>query len=155
MTVYDLFGSFGKGMKNGVFLYRPLLCSQNAFNNLLPCPINCSISVQILICYITLSILWYTLFLTLCQREILDSSKLKEFTDNNFKFDENGRKFSRWVENTGKRRNCSSRAISPFPTMFSKDLYCRHIKNQGLFGKGLRAVNFLYSYCFFWTVLFG
>ena len=28
----------------------------------------------------------------------------------------------------GKRRNCSSRAISSFPTVFSKDLYCRHVK---------------------------
>ena len=27
---------------------------------------------------------------------------------------------------------------SPFPTVFSKDLYCRHVKKtQGLFGKGL------------------
>ena len=40
----------------------------------------------------------------------------------------------------GKRRNCSLRAISPFPTVFSKDLYCRHIKNQGLFGKGLNGL---------------
>ena len=31
---------------------------------------------------------------------ITDSSKLKEFADNNFKFDENGRKFSKSVENT-------------------------------------------------------
>ena len=31
---------------------------------------------------------------------ILDSSKLKEFADDNFKFDENGRNFSKWVENT-------------------------------------------------------
>ena len=38
----------------------------------------------------------------------------------------------------GKKRNCSLRAISPFPVVFSKDLYCRHVKNQGLFGKGLR-----------------
>ena len=30
---------------------------------------------------------------------ILDSSKLKEFADDNIKFDENGRKFSKWVEN--------------------------------------------------------
>ena len=35
-------------------------------------------------------------------------------------------------------RNCSSRAISPFPAVFSKDLYCRHIKNQVSFGKGLK-----------------
>ena len=32
--------------------------------------------------------------------QILDSSKLKEFVDDNFKFDENGRKLSKWVENT-------------------------------------------------------
>ena len=31
---------------------------------------------------------------------ILDSSKLKEFADDNFKFNENGRKFSKWVEDT-------------------------------------------------------
>ena len=31
---------------------------------------------------------------------MLDSSKLKEFADDNFKFDKNDRKFSKWVENT-------------------------------------------------------
>ena len=45
--------------------------------------------------------------LTLSQTQILDSCKLKDFADDNFKFDENGRKFSKWIENTGKRRNCS------------------------------------------------
>ena len=34
------------------------------------------------------------------RRQILDSSKLKEFADNNFKFDENGRNLSKRVENT-------------------------------------------------------
>ena len=34
------------------------------------------------------------------KRQILDSSNLKEFADDSFKFDENGRKFSRRVENT-------------------------------------------------------
>ena len=39
------------------------------------------------------------------KRQILDSSKLKEFADDNSKFDENGRKLSRWVENTeGKEK---------------------------------------------------
>ena len=33
-------------------------------------------------------------------RQILGSSKLKEFADDNFRFDENGRKFSKPVENT-------------------------------------------------------
>ena len=31
---------------------------------------------------------------------MLDSSKLKEFADDNFKFDKKGRKLSKWVENT-------------------------------------------------------
>ena len=34
------------------------------------------------------------------KRQILDSSKLKEFADDSFKFDENGRKLSERVENT-------------------------------------------------------
>ena len=33
------------------------------------------------------------------KQRILDSSKLKEFADDNVKFDENGRKFSKQVEN--------------------------------------------------------
>ena len=33
--------------------------------------------------------------------QIVDSSKLKEFADDNFICDENGVKFSKWVENTG------------------------------------------------------
>ena len=38
--------------------------------------------------------------LTHLKRQTLDSSKLKEFADDNFKFDEKGRKFSKQVENT-------------------------------------------------------
>ena len=37
----------------------------------------------------------------------------------------------------GKRRNCSLRAISSFPTVFSKDFYCRHVKTRVCLGKGL------------------
>ena len=36
----------------------------------------------------------------LTNRQILDSSNLKEFADDNFRFDENRRKFSKWVDNT-------------------------------------------------------
>ena len=54
---------------------------------------------------------------------------LKEFADPNFKFDENGDEFSKRVENTvGKGEICLLQAILPFPTIFSKDLYRRHIK---------------------------
>ena len=39
-------------------------------------------------------------FNPLPDNKFLDSSKLKEFADDNFKFDENGRKLSKRVENT-------------------------------------------------------
>ena len=71
------------------------------------------------------------------KRQISVHSKLKEFSDNNLKFGENGQKFFKQVENTvGKRRNCSLRAISPFPKVFSKHLYCRHVKISACLGKG-------------------
>ena len=35
----------------------------------------------------------------------------------------------------GKRRNCSSRAISLFSTVFSKDMYCRQVKTRACLGK--------------------
>ena len=37
------------------------------------------------------------------KRQILDFSKLKEFADDNSKFDENGGKLSRRVENTVRK----------------------------------------------------
>ena len=43
--------------------------------------------------------IWF-FFLPFPKRHILDSSKLKEFADSNFKFVENGRKLSKRVENT-------------------------------------------------------
>ena len=44
--------------------------------------------------------------------------------------------FSKKVrKHCGKRRNCSLRAISPFPTMFSKDLFCRHVKTRACLEK--------------------
>ena len=67
--------------------------------------------------------------------QILDCSKMKESADNNFEFDTSGRKFSKWVENTGKRRNCLLRAISPFPAVFSKALYRRQQGPTWLSGK--------------------
>ena len=55
-----------------------------------------------------------------------------------FEESESGRNYPRRVENTGKRRNCSLQAISPFPTLFSKDLVADTLK-KGLIGKGLKA----------------
>ena len=79
--------------------------------------------------------------LTHYQTTNLDSSKLKEFADDNFKFDENGKVIQTGRKQCGKRRNCSLRAISPFPAVFSKDLYCRHVKTRPCLGKGLTPPN--------------
>ena len=35
--------------------------------------------------------------------------------------------------------------ISLFPTVFSKYFYCRHVKNQGLFGKGLKQLSTVFQ----------
>ena len=52
---------------------------------------------------------------------MLDSSKLKEFADNNFKIDENGRKLSKWVENTvGKGEIAHYEQFLLFPQCFQK-----------------------------------
>ena len=78
------------------------------------------------------------LTLTLSQTTFfLDSSKLKEFSDDNFQFDENGRRSSKLVENTaGKGEIARYEQFLLFPQCFPKT-YCRHVKNQGLFWKGL------------------
>ena len=53
---------------------------------------------------------------------MLDSSKLKEFADENSKSHEDVLKFSKWLENiVGKKRNCPLRAISPLPTVCTAD----------------------------------
>ena len=53
--------------------------------------------------------------------QILHSSKLKDFEDDNCKFDENGRKFSKWVENTvGKGEIACYKQLLLFPKCFQK-----------------------------------
>ena len=51
----------------------------------------------------------------------LDSFKLKEFADDNFRFDENGRKLSKQVENTvGKGEIAHYEQFLLFPQCFQK-----------------------------------
>ena len=55
------------------------------------------------------------------RQQILDSSKLKEFADDNFKLDENGRKLSKRVENTvGKGEIARNEQFLLFPQCFRK-----------------------------------
>ena len=59
--------------------------------------------------------------LTHYQTTILDSSKPKEFEDDNFKFDENGRKLPKRVENTvGKGEIARYEQFLLFPQCFQK-----------------------------------
>ena len=59
--------------------------------------------------------------LNLSQTINLDSSKLKEFADNNFKLDENGRKFPKRVQNTvGKGKIARYEQLLLFPHCFKK-----------------------------------
>ena len=61
------------------------------------------------------------LFLPITRRQISDPSKLKEFADNNFKFDDNGRKLSKWVKNTvGKGEIARYKQFLLFPQCFQK-----------------------------------
>ena len=75
--------------------------------------------------------------LTLSQTPNFRLFKLKEFADDNFKFDENDRKFSEPVENTvGKGEIACYKQFLLLPQFFLKDLYCRHIKTRACLGKG-------------------
>ena len=61
---------------------------------------------------------------TITRRQILDSSKLKKFADDNFKFDENGRKLSKRVENTvGKGEIARYEQFLLFPQCFQKTCF--------------------------------
>ena len=75
---------------------------------------------------------------------MLDSSKLKEFADNNSKFNENGRKFSKWVENTvGKREIALDEQFLFYPPCFQKTCTAETSK-PGLFwerGKCLKTIS--------------
>ena len=55
------------------------------------------------------------------KRQNLDPSKLKELADSNFKFEEIGRKFSKWLENTvGKGEIACYEQFLLFPQCFRK-----------------------------------
>ena len=71
------------------------------------------------------------------KQQILDSSKLKVFADDNFKLYENDRKFPEQVESTmGKGEIARYKQFLLFPQCF-QSLYCRHVKTRACLGKGL------------------
>ena len=65
----------------------------------------------------------FTMLESFPKRQILDSSILKEFADDNFRFNENGRTISKWVENTvGKGEIAHYEQFLLFPQCFQKTL---------------------------------
>ena len=55
------------------------------------------------------------------KRQIIDSTKVKEFADDNFKLDVNGKKFPKQVENTaGKGEIAHYEQLLLFPQCFQK-----------------------------------
>ena len=78
------------------------------------------------------------LFNPLPNDKIFDWSKLKEFADDNFKFHENGRKLSKWVENTvGKGEIARYEQFLLFPQSFQKAFFPGTSKGVIVWGNGL------------------
>ena len=70
--------------------------------------------------------------------KILDWSNLTQSADDNFKFDENSRKFSKRVENTvGKGEIARNEQFLLFPQCFQKACFTRRLQKMWLFGNGL------------------
>ena len=62
---------------------------------------------------------------------------MKEFADDNFKFYENGRKFSKRIENAVGKGEITQNEQFSFTHSVLKRLVLQTRKNQGLFWKGL------------------
>ena len=70
---------------------------------------------------------------------MLDSSKLKDFADDYLKFEENGRKLFKPVENTvGKGEIARHEQFLLFPQCFQKACFLRASK-VSLYGNGFKA----------------
>ena len=74
------------------------------------------------------------------KQKILGPSKLKEFAEDNFRVNENGRKKSKRVENiAGKGQIACFKQFLLLLQCFERTV-TQILKNQGLFGKGLNSI---------------
>ena len=74
------------------------------------------------------------------KQKILGPSKLKEFAEDNFRVNENGRKKSKRVENiAGKGQIACFKQFLLLLQCFERTV-TQILKNQGLFGKGLNGI---------------
>ena len=95
---------------------------------LIICQCGCALDVQDFYCADLKAKRQTLLFNPFAKQQILDASKLKEFAEENFKFDENGRKLSKCVENTVGKGEIACYEKLLVSWSFSKDLYCRQVK---------------------------
>ena len=73
---------------------------------------------------------------------MLDSSKLKDFADNNLIFDKNGTKFSKRVENTvGKGKKACYEQFLLFPQCLQKACFPGASKGVTVWERAKRASN--------------
>ena len=79
-------------------------------------------------------------FQPITRRQILDSSKLKEFADHNFKFHENGRKLSKRLENLWEKEKLLFTNNFSFSHSIFKRLVSQGHSKASLCGNGLRKV---------------
>ena len=71
------------------------------------------------------------------KRQILDTSKLKEFADNNFKFDEMAESFTIAKKTLRDKEKLLVTSNISFSHSVFKRLIVQTLFNKGLFGKGL------------------
>ena len=71
---------------------------------------------------------------------MLDSSKMKEFADDNFTFDENGRKLSKQVENTVGKGEIACTSNFFFSHSVFKSLALQTHKNQGMLWERVKGL---------------
>ena len=87
------------------------------------------------------------------EQQILDLSRLKEFEDNNFKFDGNGRKFSKRVENTVEKGEIARyEQFLLFPHCFQKTCTADMLKSglvwERVQQRKLKQSSFLFCFNF-------
>ena len=64
-----------------------------------------------------------------------DIQTMKEFSDDNLKFDENGRKLSKWIENTVGGEITHYELFLLLSRCFQKTCNCKHVKTRACLGK--------------------
>ena len=75
------------------------------------------------------------------KRQILDSSKQKEFADDNFKYKKKmAENSSKGKKTLWKKEKLLFTSNFSFSHSVSKDLFCRHVKSWACLGKGYREL---------------